>query len=88
MPAWLCWYVLVEWHFTVQLRGGMSLACGLEHPAHIAVGLQAYAGFIAQHVVTDTTPLGNLSAHLADPWSASHTSEQSSQQPLGISNHL
>lgn len=33
--------------------------------------LQAYAGFLAQHVVTDTTPWGNLTAHLADPWSAS-----------------
>lgn len=30
----------------------------------------AYAGFIAQHIVTGTTPLANLSAHLSDPWGA------------------
>ncbi len=28
----------------------------------------AYAGFIVQHITTGTTPLANLSAHLADPW--------------------
>ena len=32
----------------------------------------AYAGFIAQHITTGTTPLANLSAHLADPWGAQH----------------
>lgn len=30
----------------------------------------AYAGFIVQHITTGTTPLANLSAHLADPWGA------------------
>lgn len=34
------------------------------------LAMLAYAGFIAQHIVTGTTPLANLSSHLADPWSA------------------
>jgi light-harvesting complex I chlorophyll a/b binding protein 2 len=44
--------------------------------------LQAYAGFLAQHVVTDTTPIGNLRAHLENPWRASLISPSPSHNPL------
>lgn len=32
------------------------------------LAMLAFAGFVAQHNTTGTTPLANLSAHLADPW--------------------
>ncbi len=33
------------------------------------LAMLAFAGFLAQYNTTGTTPLANLSAHLADPWS-------------------
>jgi hypothetical protein len=40
----------------------------LKEVKNARLAMLAYAGFIAQHITTGTTPLANLSAHLADPW--------------------
>lgn len=34
------------------------------------LAMVAFAGFVAQHATTGTTPLANLNAHLADPWNS------------------
>ncbi len=46
------------------------------------LAMLAYAGFIVQHTTTGTTPLKNLSAHLADPWGVNVVSNELSRAGL------
>jgi hypothetical protein len=62
----------------------LRFSCGA-HLMHLTCVLQAYAGFLAQHVVTDTTPLANLSAHLADPWTNNVVTNELARSGGGLS---
>lgn len=54
---------------SASLRERLSAYLPLSSLSLLAV--VAFLGFVGQAYSTDTTPLANLAAHLADPWHAS-----------------